>query len=132
MVSYCDFVLAEHNSINTDLVFGGQVSQNELNSCGGFIQVDCQLVSSYHLTSDGPCNHNNSGNHMFAKEFGLWEEEVKLRQCFFSILNIFEKTEIHPLIDRLKASSTASAGGAIHGIFRSLKKMVQVQGPRKF
>lgn len=69
---------------------------------------------------------------MFAKEFVLWEEEVKLRQCFFSILNIFEKTEIHPLIDRLKASSTASAGGASHGIFRSLKKMVQVQGPRKF
>lgn len=31
-LTYCDFVLAEHNSINTDLVFGGQVSQNELNS----------------------------------------------------------------------------------------------------
>lgn len=78
-------MLAEHNSINTDLVvvFGVQVSKNELNSRRGFIQVDCQLVSIYLLTFDGPCNHGNGGNCMAAKEFGLWEEEINLQQCFF-------------------------------------------------
>lgn len=88
MVSYCDFVPAEHDCIGTDLlvVSGGQVSHNELNSLRGFIQVDCQLVSSYRLTSDSLCDHGNAGNRFVAKEFVLCEEEVKLQQCFFFLL----------------------------------------------
>lgn len=40
---------------------------------------------------------------------------------FFAILNVFEMTEIHLLIDPLKASSAAPTGGGSLGPYRSLK-----------
>lgn len=96
-VSYCDFVLAEQNSIGTEfkVVIGSQGSQDDLNSFARFVQVECQLVSqhlfvcSYSFEDDGKCRSN-----FIAKEFVLWE------QSGFVLVSYIYKTVIEKILRR--------------------------------
>lgn len=75
-MSYCNFVLAEQNSISADLpvVMCSQGSKNNLQSGSGFVQVDSQLVSDLLAASDSAEDHGESGSHLIAEEFALWEQ----------------------------------------------------------
>lgn len=76
-MSYCDFVLAEQNSISTHLpvVIGSQGSQNNLKSGGRSVQVDCQLVSLHLVVSSDCTEDDGKGRSNFiAKEIVLWEQ----------------------------------------------------------
>ncbi len=76
-LSYCDFVLAKQYSIGTELpvVICSQGSQNNLNSAGRSVQVDCQLVSLHLLVSSYSSEDDGKGRRNFiAKEFVLWEQ----------------------------------------------------------
>lgn len=80
MGSYYDSVLTKHNVISLEfpIAFRVQISQNHPYSICGFVRVDCQLVSCYHLTFDSTHDYSEARNSRVAKEFVLGEEE-----CFF-------------------------------------------------
>lgn len=72
--SYCDFVLAKQNSISTELpvVIGSQSSQNNLNSCGGLVQVGREFKSMHLVvSSDSPEDNGKRRSNFIAKEFVL-------------------------------------------------------------
>ena len=72
-MSYCDFVLAQYNSIKADLpvVLRRQGSQNNLKSGSWFVKVGRDLVSHHPVISSNGADDGNKGGSLITKEFVL-------------------------------------------------------------
>lgn len=75
---YCNFVLAQHNSISTEppVAFRRHVGDNDLKSGIWLVKVDSNLVSQHPLVNFDSTEEQGRNNFLFPEEFFLWRHSM--------------------------------------------------------